>query len=424
MPVWVVASSASVLAVANGAAEVYGLRGRLLYKVFSRLGPSWWSIQALRILGFVITVGWWVRTLAIKRSGANVSDIFVGFGGGPESQMYREFEVESDRQVVYVDQTNPASLAIVARPHLGSLISNVWSQAAIVVQTLRRSPAAAVNRNLDLWLTSAAIRFCAYVYARAWAGALGPSVSRIVFTSPDIPAFAALEILKRSGGPTVEFRQHGLLQHSISIPGFDKIVALNVPEAEHLQSRSPSSVVTVRLLPRSESRAPRGRTILFASVNSFAEFDKTNHISVIREVVAWTFEQGFKLVVRPHPRESDGFWESNFPVIELDKSSGRFQDCLVRWNPMFVISWFSTTLVDALGGNVLPIFIRQGSEYILPDLVFPLEKLAFAWPSDRYALDKLAGSPEAYQQVLDERRRFAFGECGLSADADNANSRS
>ena len=47
---------------------------------------------------------------------------------------------------------------------------------------------------------------------------------------------------------------------------------------------------------------------------------------------------------------------------------------------MFVISWFSTSLLEALLANVVPVSIMQATHCRITDLIFEIPKHCLLWP--------------------------------------------
>lgn len=412
LPLWAVASSSTIQAIGKGKKELFGSRGRLLSRLFSFTGVGWIGLQALRLIAFCIVTVWWVKSLGVARTRVTPVELFIGFGAGPEEQMFACFQAEGSRLVAHLDQTRPASLAMIARPTLLNLWRYAWKVAGVAVAGLQNARNPVVHDHVLDWITAISIRIGSYIFFKAWADKLPKETRRIVFISPDIPAFAVIDAKKQNPGFSVEFWQHGLLRRSVLLPKFDKVLALNRPEAEHIRFKSESSQVIITQVNLKNESLGEKSNLLFASIYDFEGFDKLDHVEVLKEAFAWAAGQGLQIVVRLHPCEKEGFWEHHFPEVRVDRAGGQLEECLSRLAPKLVMSWFSTALIDALKLGAIPVLIIQGSEEHLEDIVFPLEKIAVRWPEEKSLLDHMLNEPEIYNKHVLSRQKEAFCEKG------------
>lgn len=410
IPLWAIASCASIRAIAEGRPEHFGPRGRWIRALFELTGIGWLGLQALRLIGLGVVTACWFKSRGVSRCKSMPGGLFVGFGAGQEKQMFARIGEESGCNVVHLDQTLPSTFAVITRPPLIWLWRRAWDEAARVTRGLRQSNLPEIKEHAQDWLTSIAIRIGTYVFFSVWAEYLPSAIRRIVFISPDTPAFAVLAAARQSNRKmTIEFWQHGLLRISVVLPKFDKVVALNKPEAEHIRTVTgcPHVVlVSDRVaLPLATARP----ILLFASVYDFVGFSKSNHVELLREVFAWAGRQNLQVIVRLHPCEEEGFWTNFASVVTIDRSGGSFEDCLERLAPKLVVSWFSTALVDALKGGVMPVLITPGSEQALADIVFPLDQIAVKWPEEKSQLESLLSGRVLYREQVMSRQDEAFG---------------
>lgn len=413
LPLWAVASSSTIQAIAKGIPESYGSRGRWVNLIFSVTGPSWLGLQALRLLILGVVSLWWVKSHRVQRGKASPSELFVGFGAGPEVQMFEAFQKETERHVVHLDQTKPPASAVVARPAIGVLWRMAFSESLRIVRGLRRSKCSLIHDHRGAWLTSIAIRIGTYVFYKAWAESLPSNIRRIVFISPDIPAYAVLDVIKpQQRSIVVEFRQHGFLRESVLVPTFDRIMTLNEPERRHIQETTGCDQVEIAKGQTESLCMDKKPVLLFASIYDFAGFSKGDHLDLLNEIFAWAADNAMQVIVRLHPCESEAFWVSNFPDAEIDRLGGSFEKCLTRVSPSLVISWFSTALIDALRVGILPALIMPGSEKALADIVFPLGRIAVKWPEEKDLLENLLADQGLYCDQLRCRQQEAFGVSG------------
>lgn len=409
LPLWAVADSGTILAIAKGEDVVYGPRGRWVNAMFKVVGLSWLGVLTLRAIAAGCVTLWWMKSLAVATTDVQVKELFIGFGAGPEAEMFKRFQAESDRSVQHLDQTKPASLAIIARPPLAKLWCLSWSESRRVVSGFRHTSCLYLKNHVTQWLSATGIKIGTYVFFRAWAECLPRIIDRVIFLSPDTPAFAIIDSEKYNPERAVEFWQHGLLRQSLILPKFHKVLALNRPEAAHISKFNPSAEIRVSPVDLKRESVTAEPLLLMTSLYTSPEFDKYDHLDLLAELFSWAKEKNIKVVVRPHPCEDLGFWGECFPQIFIDHNGGSFSECLSRWSPGIVISWFSTTLMDALKGGVLPVLITHGSEKALADIVFPLDRIAIKWPEEQALLEHLLEDQGLYRDQLRCRQQEAFG---------------
>jgi hypothetical protein len=277
-----------------------------------------------------------------------------------------------------------------------------------VVNVLKNSSVAIIRQNFHDWLSSATLRFSTYVFVKSWTNTLPEQVRRIVFIEPGVSASAAIEANKLYNNMCIELWQHGLLKKSVLIPRFCKILAINLPEAQYLSRRSDN--VTLRNAEIDSVCKTYDNNILFTSLYSSNDFDKENHTALLTGVFSWFKDNGYRVIVRPHPCEAPGFWQKYYPSIYLDTDSINLAVCIETWRPIFVTSWFSTSLLDALNACILPIMLIEGGELELEDTVFPLGEITMNWPRDMELINAVSADVNLYRDELFARRNAAFGQ--------------
>jgi hypothetical protein len=147
---------------------------------------------------------------------------------------------------------------------------------------------------------------------------------------------------------------------------------------------------------------------VFASQPDSVDFRRARQLKALRRLVAWAEEHGLEVIVRAHPRESRAFWKENFPNIQLDSTNDGFLDCLLRLRPLFVGSWWSTALLDALAFGVLPVTLAAGGTARSADLVFPFGLICSVFPDDQGTLAALSEDPGAYEEELVRRQCLVY----------------
>lgn len=408
IPAWVLGSSSTVLAILAGKEETYGPRGKCFYMVFNALGVTFAAQLALQLIGSIIVTAWWLKARRSHQSLVSVEALFIGFGAGPEKQMVEKFSKEADCRIAHLDQTKPDSLATVALPGILQLWRESAFEARTIVQGLRLSKNSLIQDNSRQWLISAAIRFSSYIFIRVWAEALPDNIKRIVFIAADVPAFAVLDA-KNSIRHRIEFWQHGLHRISIIFPPFKLINSINYQEALHMKRRLPDAQIELTPDSQVDQILNYTKTVLFVSPYESWPFSKHDYKHIIESIASWTFSQEIRLLVRPHPSEGAHFWQSQFPEILIDASTNGFNGAIHQLKPLFVVGWWSTSLLDALKAGILPVLIMDGSKSALADMVFPLAEIALNWPRDLELIEMLTVDRDYYARELMARQHAAFG---------------
>lgn len=409
LPAWVRAQPPLIGALARGQDLFLGPRNRWVGRVFRLLGTTVFASLVLR--AFAVIHAWaWLRAARRAPCGAaSTPTLLLGMGAGAEPSIHESIVSETGAAVTCLEQNNPSSLGAICCPSLSCTLGIAWGAAAAAHRALARTSSPWIRCHMPAWMAATAMGVGPYAFFRAWVECLPAQVTRLIFLAVDIPAAAALDAQGRRPEIRVEHRQHGFHRLSIPIPRFDRIVSLDWPEAEHFRAQSGCPEVEVvprvRCAPRPE-RAPR--LLLASSYDVASLFSRRDHLPMLTRLFAWARERGLEVVVRPHPREDPGFWTTHFPDTAMDDRTSPFLDSLARWQPSAVVSWASTALLDALGAGVLPLLLREGSEPLLEDCVFPVDQVALVWPEDAPEVSALLARPQDYDKDVAERYAKAF----------------
>lgn len=319
---------------------------------------------------------------------------FVGFGAGPEEQLFSNYCTERNSAVARIDQLKVESMGqwhgVGVMQGIASLVRSLGA-----VKQARASLLAEYRPWEGDFLTFAGMRLGYYSYVNAWFKQLkanAPHVVEVCFLAADTAAFAAVD----AGLPT-RYLQHGLNRHSLVLPGFNRVDALTHDEALHFQRRLPKADVRLtrpKLPPISAQQPP---CLLVASV--YARQDEMRRILPFLEVAA---QLGVAIHVRPHPREDLGFWQTvRLPFdVSMEDRDATFDDALDRLQPALVVSWFSTTLVDALYRGVIPISVSARDDPDIQDMVYPLFKHCLHWPGNQAELINIISKRASYESTL------------------------
>ena len=397
VPLWMVGSNGTVLSIASGEKEVYGFRGRWLKRLFGVLGISAVARYALQAVATVVVTAWWFKCLSVRANPSPARTLFIGFGGGVERHMAPNLSTEIGEAVDHLNQSEPRSLARVARPNLWRLWKHSAHEARVAIDALRLARHPLIREHAQQWLVASSVRMSGYVFAKAWNEAIPASVERMVFITSNVDAFAALEV-DPSRRRRIELRQHGLHKMSIVFPLFPEVLAINPLEAAHIASRLPNARVRVADSRRRMVRADGG-TVLIVSTYDTPDFRKEEHSSTIQAICNWAGANDLRVTIRLHPTESSDFWRHAFPDLRIDQSRS-FEESLESVCPRFVFGWGSTALVEALEASVIPVLIRSGSDWLTRDLVFPFWQATVSWESGDALLTSIVKNDESYQSLL------------------------
>lgn len=399
---WAVADWGLLLAISNtnGKSVERGPRGKALHRLLRlarRFGQEG-AIVFLVGLMEVLRLCW--RQGRVKSGHAIQERIFVGFGAAAEEALFEQYQDESEDAVARLDQTGVGTL--------GAFHAIGWVQALKTLRMAHRQALeaiASIPEKLKPWrldfLTHAGIRLGQYSYMRTWFAdvrLLAPQLCEVCFLSADTPAFAAVD----AGLPT-RYCQHGLIRRSLVLPNFDVIDALTIDEREHFSNRIPTARVRIIKTLNSSTSAPAGPGILVASQHETAE-----EMARIAPLLDWMKSRGIPIVVRPHPREDRAFWHvhgSRWDCV-IDDSDSSFTLAVKRLRPRFIVSWYSTALVDALEYGILPITVSHAGNPNIQDLVYRLLDRVLYWPRDAELLASLLNDDLPYSHALARLRKL------------------
>ena len=397
---WALANSGLGKLITGVPMEVstFGRQGRLI----RRLVGVACVFGAARLLVALVA---WVEVARVMYQSRKVQSeglvttcrIFVGFGAGLEEQMWSAFEAESGGPAIRLDETRPVTFLAYHRPRAYALFKHIWRASAAVVPFLSNTALEPVASNRKDTITYAALRMGKYILYRTWWQEVEQaSISQVVFLSAETPAFACID----AGIWEVEYRQHGLHRKSILMPAFSRLKMLTQIEADWYRQYLPQ--VEIEVLRPTQTLVHHVPRILIASVYDMPGFHKKKDLARVESLIQWAHQNNIDVRIRKHPREVDDFWERHFPELQLDATPDCFIEAQLRLQPMFVASWFSTSLVDALLVNVVPLSVMQLEDRHLQDMVFEVPRHCLLWPQHQSVMDALISGDESVYSVVSE----------------------
>lgn len=223
-------------------------------------------------------------------------------------------------------------------------------------------------------------------------------IEKAVFISNDTPAFACLD----AGFRKVEFRQHGCLRRSDLMPQFPLLQVLTEEEQDYLSKQLPGA--EFRLVQPRGQIENYNRLLLIASIYDTDELHKADELQKLKDIFAWAESRSVAVRIRPHPCEDPVFWRLHFPDAMIDAADASFEDALARLRPLFVLSWFSTALIDALLRGVVPVSVSSANCKHVQDMVVSLHSHCLAWPEQESILDDIVAGKTEVAEIVQRLR--------------------
>ncbi|HTQ98364.1 MAG TPA: hypothetical protein VMH83_00175 [Candidatus Acidoferrum sp.] len=398
---WAYADEALLRSIARRQPLRRGERGRWLYRalmVADCIGCEWLLLLLISWLRVCLLH---LRTLPRTTNDISVAThVFVGFGAGAEEELSRRFAAETGGKVTRLNQTDLRTFAAALPVGYSEHVASLWDAFSQARQALAQLPPQLQAWRLD-FLRFVGTRVVDYAYFRVWFGKFAGrnAGGRLATLTPDTAAFAACD-----QGLRCLFVQHGLVFHLL-LPDFTEVQALTEDEARWFARVLPMAGVSVHanvpMLPV-EQLQPK---LLVASIYGEASF-----LARMLPLLAWARERGMPLVVRPHPREDHDFWRSGTGMEaqqpELDTTRESFIAMLARIRPRLVVSWYSTTLAEALQAGVIPVTVCALDDVNVADMVYPLWQRALQWPRDADSIERLMTDDAFYRDELARLRQY------------------
>jgi hypothetical protein len=400
---WAVADSLLLISIGRHQPVARGRAGtRLgtLVKLFDRFGlvyPLLLAVGSFELTRLLLQQG---RKSELPGSagpnpaGQYPASLFVGFCAGSEETLFAGYCSEKAAPVARIDQTKVETMGQWHRvgviQALGALKHSL---------TLARQGMASLPNEYNPWkldfLTFVGMRLGYYSFTSAWFSQLkanSPEIKEICFLAADTSAFAAVNT-----GQRTRYLQHGMIRHSLILPDFTYVDTTTHYEALHFQQRLPRAKVRLtRLVALPMPRRTFG-TVLVAS--TYATHQEMCRILPFLEFAA---QLGMNIHVRPHPAEDRSFWQAaDLPSsVRMEDSDISFDAALDRLRPSLVVSWFSTTLVDALYRGLIPVSVSAIDDQNIQDMVYPIIRHCLHWPSDRDQLENVVSDEHIYDSTL------------------------
>lgn len=312
--------------------------------------------------------------------------LFIGIDALHENDLRRDLRDRLGYDHVFVDHRQMDHFAITGRLRLGSALKEWARLGLLALKCSRNMPAEYDTLELRATLT---MRLPDLTHLLAEFRNLYASDQKILIacSTSDLPAHAACIM-----GFAVEYHQHGFLARTLVFPDFTAMYALTKVEGEHVASRVPALLRT-HLQSVDIQQGSRKRVLAIVSI--YGKFDIIPVISLVRLAL----DHNYRVVIRPHPRRGVAVWrdlkEMDGVVIDADEDFDAF---LAKWQPAFLATWFSTTLLDGLLAGAMPVSLSAAR----PNLVFPLDQISLSWPQASTQVERCMVDEVAHRQTFNE----------------------
>lgn len=214
-----------------------------------------------------------------------------------------------------------------------------------------------------------------------------------VFNDINILAHAAIEM----GFHTI-YLSHGILGkcNPFFMPKFEKIFFRSAVEYNYYRKK-------IKYLGKLEKIKPIIVSQKKPKVLIFMRLFYSLELINLKAIIKFFHSLGIEVFIKRHPMDLSGLnflidWELNFPVKDL--SSLTFEESLTKVKPIFVVGWVSTTLVDALESNIIPISMMD--DLIAPPAennLYPFNKKTISF-ADQNTIQAAFRNSDVYEHHL------------------------
>lgn len=380
------------MATAKGVPVAPGVQTARIGWLLRRAGKVGLDLVAAKLASLLLLVAIRYRQLRTPVTEGK-RHFFVGISALKEAELIPQFEAISGGPVTVIDQRFSGALASIWPPSTADLLRS-WRDAARPVFADLASGHGVTVLDRSAVLAYVVRRLHHYAHFLAVFRGLNASDpgARVAFSSADLPAYAAV----RAGIEAIYF-PHGVQTRSLVFPNFHRVLAFNMPEAEHIQSRLPHALVSMGSPDIRPIRVARR----VAVVGNYG--DKLDRS---RGLIEFCRAAGIDVVVRPHPADRSGYWNEwvNTGGVHIDRV-GTFDEFLERHRPCVMATWYSTPVYEAVTRGVVPITLEADQ----PDIVFPFEDVALRWPEQKERIQAVLANDIVRFEALSRALQLAVG---------------
>ena len=370
-----------------------------LIKYSKMFGIEW---QLIYIVGLLVMIKMLVAQLFVTNKKGKISQdypaaFFVGFNVVKNDQIYLDYCRKTSGAVGKLDQFNVGSFSRWYPVNFQIGMYFLGYSTTLAKKAIAAMPPELADRRED-FLTHIASKIADYAYMRSWfhmVRRIHPSLKEIAFSCQNTASFAAVD-----EGIHTNYYSHGVLSHAELLPDFNEVTVISNAEMEFVKRRLFNSSVAT-YINKIDKLEPSQmlREVLICSYPSSGN----KHMSNIITFLDFARAESIKVRVRLHPSENDNvFWHKyqEAGLVSIEACDISFSDALVRLKPRLVLSWGSTTLIDALDNGVIPINASQDDDTVAIELVYPACKRSLSLDRHLKSLPKLFHDNDYYNYVL------------------------
>ncbi|MBI3675215.1 MAG: hypothetical protein HY243_01180 [Proteobacteria bacterium] len=391
---WLYAQPGAIRAQVGQADPDRGSWGKLAARILDVSAKVGLARTVAAILSLILLLQLSIRQMVVRGAQFRGGPLFVGIGALREPDLLSQFDRMTGLPSQRLDEFDISAFMRVLKIDLRSLLRE-W-RAVVAESWLELSPRSNRGLSSERCLTFFVLYGFKYVYYRAWFRRLIQANGQryqVAFSAASYVSHAATV----AGVSSVYF-MHGFQRHSTVYPDFEKVVCFDLVEANHIQQRLPGSSVALR-----EARASKivpERVVAIA-----AAYGQTRGYDHCSSFIEWARSAGIPVVIRTHPQDKSGYWQRwrEADGIEFTPASLSFEQFIDCYRPCILLTWYSTTLFDALCENIVPATLVDDSvEY--DDVVFPFREVSLHWPAQREIFLDMVDSSEKREVFLSDRR--------------------
>ena len=368
------------------------------------LGPRRKFAQALLSGADKVGIGYWLMlvTSALLLLGLFLGQFrerartptarlfFVGNDGARDPSLQRSLESRFGEEATYLNEDKTACFHALLRVSIKNLFG-AWLRTLSAVHTTLSNRERLFYPHVR-YLTEFALCGHRYAYFLAWFELLGATVGpslRVAFGAAS-PLVAHPAVQSKVW---CSYYPHGLMARTVVFPSFSEIWCSNTFEVAHMLSRLPGADVRTHF-----SRVEKFDTERMAAI-ACGHLDDPD-APECRSFLDWASRRNLKILVRKHPRMQSALaerWRSHRGVV-VESAERSFDEFLEQHRPRVLVTWYSTTVLDALCKGILPVTMC-GSE---PNGVVPIEKISINWPMEEERLALMLDDASACQAIAAE----------------------
>jgi hypothetical protein len=370
-----------------------------LIKYSKMLGMEWQLIYIVGLFSMIkmLASQFFVINQKSKIDQNYPSAFFVGFSVTRNEQIYLDYCDKTSEVIGKFNQYDIGSFARWCRVNFQMGMYFLAYSITIAKKAIASMPPELSGRRED-FLSHVASKLGYYAYMRSWfhmVRRINPRLKEIAFSCQNIASFAAVD----EGIHTIYF-SHGLLSHAELLPAFNKVTVISNAEMEFVKCRLPDSSVATYINQIEKLNPSRMlREVLICSYPS----SENKYMSNIITFLDFAKVESIKVRVRLHPSENDNvFWHKyqEAGLVSIEVCDISVNDALVRLKPRLVLSWGSTTLIDALDHGVIPINASRDDDLMATELVYPVRRRSLRLDRHFKSLPKLFHDDDYYNYVL------------------------